>query len=335
MIKSLSVTAKKIFGNSLYNDLRAKYLFRGLDSPYPLFPDTPFTMDWDNYISAGERPEDQVKAAYIVSPTQRSGTNFLSNLLDRHPDLAFPSGADLPDEQCLYTYSEHLKKYAYKTVSTWKKWIKGGDEALQQHAKALVGAMGNGVLTYFSRFVQPGTMLLFKTPDAGHLENFFHLFGNSKMVILIRDGRDTIESFSKSWGGKGAFKKMCERWSSRVDTILKFKEMAEKAGFSDRFIVVRYDHLNDNTRKEVARILEFLDVSQERFPWDELEDIPVLGSSSYKGEKGEVHWKPVEKDEKFKPTQKWLGWDDSKKEVFKKTAGDNLIRLGFAENNDW
>lgn len=339
MIKSLSATAKKLFGSSLYNDIRANYLFRDLDSPYPLYPDTPFNMDWSKLSAAGSasapKPATEVKAAYIVSPTQRSGTNFLSHMLDRHPELEFPSGADLPDEQCLYTYSEHLKQYAYKTVSTWSKWIDGGEPVLQEHARALVGAMGNGVLQYFAGFTKPGSTLLFKTPDAGHIDNFFHLFPQCKVVILYRDGRDTIESFSKSWGGKGAFRKMCERWSKRVDTIFEFVAMAERAGYSDRIITTRYDYLNDNAREELPKILKFLNVDVDKYPWDQIDEIPVLGSSSYKGDQGEVHWKPIEKDEKFKPTQKWLSWDKSKKDTFKKAAGDNLVKLGFAENNDW
>ena len=334
MIKSLSATAKKIFGSRLYNDIRANYLFRDLDSPYPLYPDTPFHMDWSKNTNQQVNGEE-IKAAYIVSPTQRSGTNFLSHMLDKHPDLVFPSGANLPDEQCLYTYSEHLKTYAYKTVSTWNKWVDGGEPALQDHARSLMGAMGSGILKYFTQYVKPGSTLLFKTPDAGHLDNFFHLFQESRVVILVRDGRDTIESFSKSWGGKGAFRKMCERWSKRVDTMYEFIDMAEKAGLKDRIMITRYDYLNDKPREELPKIFAFLNVNADHYPWDEVDNIPVLGSSSYKGDQGEVHWKPIEKDEKFKPTQKWLSWDSSRKEIFKKEAGDNLIKLGFADNNDW
>ncbi|MEQ8243617.1 sulfotransferase [Fulvivirga sp.] len=331
MKSKLTKVGRKLLGKKLYNDLRARRLFRDLESPFPLFQETPFQMDWDSYESV----ENLTNVAYIVSPTQRSGTNYLSHMLNMHPDLTFPAGDNLPDEQCLYTYSESIKEYAYNTVSTWSKWVEGGDRSLITHSKGLVSAMGEGVLNYFKRFTKPGATLLFKTPDAGHLENVFHLFGGGKVVLLIRDGRDTLESFSKSWGGDGAFGKMSERWSNRVDTILKFKDMAERSGRGDKLLFVRYDELNNNTNHELSVILDFLGVSKELFPWNELKNVPVLGSSAHKTKDDVVHWNPIEKNEGFNPNKKWLMWTEKKKNIFKKAAGDNLIRLGFAESNDW
>ena len=331
MNSKITKVGRKLLGKKLYNDLRARRLFRDLNSPFPLFQETPFQMNWDYYESDGNFSN----VAYIVSPTQRSGTNYLSHMLNMHPDLVFPGGDNLPDEQCLYTYSELIKEYAYNTVSTWSKWVEGGDKALVAHSKGLVSAMGEGLLTYFKQFTEPGATLLFKTPDAGHLENVFHLFGAGKVVLLIRDGRDTLESFSKSWGGDGAFGKMCHRWSNRVDTILKFKEMAEKSGYGNRLLFVRYDELNNNTNIELTKILEFLGADKDIFPWNELKNVPVLGSSNHKTKDDIVHWNPVEKKEDFQPNEKWVTWSEKKKNIFKKAAGENLIRLGFAESNDW
>lgn len=334
MKTKLSKVGRIILGKKLYNDLRARHLFRDMESPFPLFQDTPFTMDWACY----ERDDIKIRqqeVAYIVSPTQRSGTNYLSHMLNMHPKLQFPAGGDMPDEQCLYTYSESLKKYAYDTVSTWSKWVEGGEKVLNKHSKGLVRSMGEGILNYFRKYTDEGSVLLFKTPDAGHLENIFHLFGNGRVIVLIRDGRDTLESFSKSWGGDGAFGKMCERWSNRVDTIFRFKQMAEKSGMGDQILFVRYDELNNNTREELTKVLEFLKVETGVFPWDELKNVPVLGSSAHKTKDDMVHWNPVEKSDDFRPNKKWLMWTKKKKKIFKKEAGDNLIRLGFAESNDW
>lgn len=331
-MSKLSKVGRKVLGKKLYGDLRTKHLFRDLDSPFPLFQDTPFQMDWSMYAQPSSQ---QTKFAYIVSPTQRSGTNYLCHMLNMHPELAFPGGDNLPDEQCLYTYAESLKEYTYKTVSTWAKWIDGGEKELNVHAKGILGAMGEGILKYFNQFIDPGKTLLFKTPDAGHLENIFHLFGNGKVVLLVRDGRDTLESFSKSWGGDGAFGKMCERWSNRVETILKFKMMAENSGAGDQLLFVRYDRLNNNPKEELEKVLNFLGVGLEQFPWQDLESVPVLGSSAHKTNDDVVHWNPVEKGEDFKPNKKWTAWSERKKNIFKKAAGESLIKLGFSESNDW
>lgn len=337
MMKIFLSGAKMILGKKLYNEIRAKILFQNLNSPFPMkVRKASFNIDWNRYSPTDDSTivEDGVKAVYIVSPTQRSGTNFLSHMLSSHPDINFPSGPDLPSEHCLYIYSDYLKMYAYKTVNTWSKWIEGGDQVLEQHAKNLLSAMGGGILNYFSKYVRPGSTILFKTPDAGQLENFFHLFPQAKVVILLRDGRDTVESFSKSWGGRFTFKNICERWSKRVDSISDFINMANEAGLSDRHHVVRYDYLNDNPKEELSKILKFLKVDESKYPWEQVDQIPILGSSNHKGKNG-VHWNPIKKDDKFNPNQKWLKWNSSKKETFKKAAGDNLIKLGFAENNQW
>lgn len=332
--KPLSRLMYKVLGKSRYINIRNKYKFRSLDSPFPLFHSKPVDISWENY----NKPKDganPLPLVYVVSPTQRSGTNFLSHIMGHHPDLEFPKGDQLPNEQCLYTYSGELESYIEKTVTTWGKWVEGGDAEIDIHAKELMRHIGRGILQYFSTFITSGKTLLFKTPDAGNVENVLHLFPQAKVVILVRDGRDTMESFAKSWGGTGAFEKMCERWSQRTETILKFKEQADKAGMSDSYIEVRYDRLNDDTTAEMKKIFTFLNLDNDKYPWEELKDMPVLGSSAYKNESGKVHWEPIKKTEEFKPNQKWINWSSWKKRTFKRLAGENLIKLGFAENNDW
>ncbi|ELR71465.1 hypothetical protein C900_02528 [Fulvivirga imtechensis AK7] len=328
---------RKMLGQRLYSDIRANFLFRSSDSPFPLYPDTPFNPHWDHFLNADAKSSGAATGSmvYIVSPTQRSGTNFLGNLLERHPQLQAPYGAELPMEQCLYSYSHFIKNYCYKTVSTWKKWVEGGDERLEKHAKMLMKHMGDGLISYFKGFIEKDCTLLMKTPDAGNLDNFFHMFPEAKVVILIRDGRDTMESFSKSWGGSGAFRQMSQRWSQRVDTILKFQQQADEAGYSDQHMVVTYERLNENTPEELKRIFNFLHINPALYPWDQVEEVPILGSSAYKGDDQQVHWKPIEKTKEFKPNQKWVSWSSKKKATFKAAAGKNLVKLGFANNNDW
>lgn len=343
MYKVFASSAKRILGSKTYNALRARYKFRSLESPFPMYPDTPFQMDWDNFRSMNKTSLNSNRGtsvkrnptAYIVSPTQRSGTNYLSTILSKHPQLAFPKGDNLPDEQCLFTYSEDLKSYCYKTVSTWSKWINAGEPQLQQYVHQMMAGLGGGILDFFSTFVESNKTILFKTPDTGRLDNFYHLFPESKVIILIRDGRDTVESFARSWGGGSTFSKMCERWSKRVDTIFNFISKARNSNCAENIILVRYEDININTRAEVERILEFLELKTSEYRWEELDDIPVLGSSSYKGNHDEVHWEPLKKSESFQPVKKWTRWSSKKKSTFKRLAGENLIKLGYAENNSW
>ena len=150
----------------------------------------------------------------------------------------------------------------------------------------------------------------------------------------MRDGRDTLESFSKSWGGDGAFKKMCIRWSNRVDAVYEFQKQADAAGLQNQYHFVRFDALNDNTEQELRMVIDFIGLDQDKYPWDQLEHIPILGSSAHKvGDR--VHWDPIKKTSNFNPNQKWLEWSPRKKRIFKKYAGANLIKAGFASNLNW
>ncbi len=332
LLKQVAQVLRKIIGEKNYKNIRANFLFSSLDRPFPLFPETPFDPQWTKQdVSKLNRHTPLV---YIISPTQRSGTNFLGNVLSKHEELEVPCGKDLPAEQCLYSYSEHIKAYAYNTVSCWSKWVDGGEPMLEAHAKSMVGYMGEGILRYFQSFIGNDKILLFRTPDAGQLENIYHLFPRATVIILIRDGRDTIESFSKSWGGDGTFKQMCKRWSSRVDSILEFQKQANQAGLKNQYLFVRFDHFNNDTAGELKKIINFLQLDEDRYPWNEIDDVPILGSSSHQTN-DIVHWSPIKKTDQFNPNHKWLNWSESKKKIFKKYAGDNLIALGFATDDKW
>lgn len=327
----LKSVAKKVLGKKSYVSLRSRLLFNDLESPFAMSRINDFDMDWNGYNESN----DDIRAVYIVSPTQRSGTNFLSHVLNKHPQLMFPEKHKYPDEHCLYIYIQDIKNYCYKTVKSWGKWTGGEKGSLDRQAKKMMASIGNGILDYFSEGLEEGQKLLFKTPDAGHLEDYFHLFPNTRVVILVRDGRDTIESFRKSWGGNGSFIHMSKRWKQRVNQIEEFKKRAEASGYSNRYFMLKYEELNTNANEELRKVFDFLNLDADLYPWSELDEAPVLGSSSFRGGEGKVHWNPIAKDQNFKPTGKWKNWSSRRKKVFKKIAGAQLEKLGYEEDLNW
>ena len=331
MKKKIASAAKKVLGKKTYTKLRSKYVFNDLSSPFPMYQIKDIEMDWSTFEKSG----GMTQVVYIVSPTQRSGTNFLSHVMGKHPDLVFPEKKKFSDEHCLYSYVNDIKKYCLSTVATWGKWTESEDHTLVSQVKKLMANTGEGILKYFSEDLQEGQMLLLKTPDSGNVEDFFHLFPNSKVVVLMRDGRDTVESFLKSWGGSESFKKMTSRWSNRVDQIDRLLERAKHSGFEKQVHVLDYNNLNEDTPGELKKVFEFLELNQDNYPWGELADTPVLGSSNYRGGEENVHWKPIAKDSGFKPAGKWNDWNKSKKNLFKRIAGKQLQNHGFSKDNDW
>lgn len=311
-------------------------LFNPLSHPAPLYSFKDFHPNWNTFLNKSNKINtvESKPLIYLISPTQRSGTNYLSYLLSLHTQLQFPEGNNLPKEQFIYAYTEHLQEYVQKTVTLWGKWIKD-EQLLHDYSKLLMNNFGNGIINFFYSFIPDNKILFLRSPDSKNIHHFFHLFPNGKVIILIRDGRDTVESFVKSWGGMGVFKKMSIRWSERTDTILKLMKLSDNNDKSNAYLLVKYNELNNDTEKQLHRILDFLALDHNEYDWKKMKDAPVLGSSTYRGDQPNVNWKAIKKDKNFKPHNKWERWDTKKKKIFKKYAGDNLIKMGFEIDNNW
>jgi len=322
---------KKLIGKGLYDELRSRKAFNPLSHPFPMQKLEPVEIDWEDFSCSNSK--SYTDFIYLISPTQRSGTNFLNHILDLHNQLKFPAGDNFPNEQCLYSSAYHLAEYIGETLTFWGKWV-NSQRDISNYAREMMANMGESMLAVFTKELGNNQRLLLKTPDAGGLKFAPHLFPNARFVFLVRDGRDTIESFTKSWGGTGAFKKMSERWANRVDEMLMVIELMEAAGKGDQIQLVRYGDLVENPHDTLRYLLNKLDLSVDDFPWDELESTPVLGSSAFKKE-GHVHWKPVEKTKDFNPLEKWVHWSEQQKDTFKNIAGTQLIRLGYATDMNW
>jgi hypothetical protein len=322
--------AKLLLGTGIYEELRSRKAFNPLNHPFPMQRLDPVTIDWDKFTHTGS---SYSKFTYIVSPTQRSGTNFLSHILDFHPELKFPESDNLPMEHCLYSSANRIAEYIEETLTFWSKWV-SDDKTLDHHAKTMMASFGESMISMLKKHTESETSLILKTPDAGGIKYGLHLFPQAKFIFLIRDGRDTLQSFTKSWGGKGAFRKMSERWADRIGQILQLQRMAEESGQENRILMVKYEDLILQQNQTLRDVFAFLEKDESVYPWEQLESAPVLGSSEYKSE-GKVHWKPLEKTEGFNPLNKWLEWSDNQKNTFKEAAGNALIQMGFEKDLNW
>jgi protein-tyrosine sulfotransferase len=215
----------------------------------------------------------------------------------------------------------------------WTNWVTEMPDR-ELHAKRMLGKMGDGTIRHFSNAIANGELPLFKTPDSGNVEWLFHMFPNVRVILLIRDGRDTVTSYINSWGGQSIFRRLVKRWAARVHEVLALKEFVARNGIADRACLVRYEDLLEDAPSQLRRIFEFLDIPADEYPWDSLDYVPVLGSSSLK-KNDEVHWKPVRKPDSFNPIGKWRTWSNHEKEIFKQYANELLISLGYAEDDTW
>lgn len=254
---------------------------------------------------------------YIVGISPRSGTNFLYDLLRFHPSL---DAARTVEEDFLLFGADHLKDYVHRVAGRWDTgWGMSNDDVDE-----LLQSMGQAGLEFLQRRqAHPEKRLLTKTPEAHNLPLFFQLFPNAQPIIIVRDGRAVVESKMKSFDAE--FVAASRAWASAAEWIFEFQEKTSP----DKFRLVRYEDLYQDTKELVRSLLEFLDLDPSVYPFEKIDEMPVRGSSAHFGAAGELNWDPVAKTDSFKPMERFSHWTFEQHVQFNALAGKQMTRLGY------
>jgi hypothetical protein len=258
----------------------------------------------------------------------RCGTNYLCDMLRLHPAFKPPR---LVVEDYALKHSDLLIKYAEQTFRRWGS----GKIPLDDATKArLVGSIGAGIVSFLGDQLDQQYRILTKTPSPDNLDKFFLLFPGAKLLVLVRDGRDVVESAARSWR-RVPRPYWMRRWKKGARSILKFQDGVGRGLEGSRWALVRYEDLINHKEETVRRILDLLDLDTSLFNWEKLPRLPLRGSSSHFGEEGQLNWRLVPKPGDFRPVGRWATWSPLQKSMFKMIAGRELIRLGYAGNQQW
>ena len=188
---------------------------------------------------------------FIAGISQRSGTNFLYDLLRLHPDCGGP-GTNWEDSSL--SRADHLVRYVEIVAGGWRRH--GADAGVED---LLYEHLGNGIISVLSSQVK-GKRLITKGPFVRNLNYFFKLFPRAYLLILVRDGRAVVESRVKTFGE--SYETAMRYWADAADTILRFNQMAR--GSQLNYLTVKYEDLCNNLENELRRILAFLGLDQEQ-----------------------------------------------------------------------
>jgi len=279
-----------------------------------------------NSVADGNRKDSPV---FILSPAPRSGTNYLAHILLLNPDFQLPN---LLWEDYMLMYSHLLEQYTSQTSKRWSKKIRENDD----YQKSLLEHLGGGILSFLYKQVENNKRLLCKTPRAHNISNFFLLFPQAKLLILIRDGRDVVESAVRTWPKRIlAFERSAYTWARGARQVIEFMQGSGRDLRGKSWKIIKYEDLIQNPETILINLLDFLDIHADTFDMAQFKKMPLWGSSIYHGPKSEVHWEPVDKPRDFKPIGKWGNWDYWHKSTFKMIAGQELVRLGYVYSNDW
>ena len=260
-------------------------------------------------------------AIIIHGVMKRSGTVYVGDLLGLHPDLyPYPNRVwEIPflpltgdilriQRNFFFDYEQNIGKI-------------GENDFLP--------LFGSSFIAYLYSFVPEGKRMLLKMPSVQYLNYFFSVFPYENLLVLMRDGRDVASSTVKTWP-QIRFSHACQRWDRSARMVLRFHEhYSGRAGYW----MARFE---DVVRDPVAFVKETckrFGLDERKYPYEEIESIPVQGSSSFK-EQGKARYF-VPKPKGFNPVGRWQQWSAGKKRTFKRIGGQTLMDLGYCEDLDW
>ncbi len=189
---------------------------------------------------------------FILGILPRSGTNFLSDLLCRHPDCGKPESVG---EDFITAFADQLHDYVGVVAERWDP-----DPQPNRHdSAALLQALGNGICGFLAERTDAARAVT-KTPRVINLGLFFSLFPRASLLIIVRDGRAVVESGIRSfqWYREIAI----HRWATAARTIAAFDKAHRDS--PTRYRIVRYERLFTDTACEMRAILEFLQLDADK-----------------------------------------------------------------------
>lgn len=263
-----------------------------------------------NAIRWGMRSDDVI---LVLGAFKRSGTNHLRDLLCLHPDCAF---SKIP-EDFIIAESEKLLAFCHDTTIRWGVGMKAQMPKMLQTINASFLQLLSGT--------EDVERLVCKTPSSEGIENVDLIFPRAKVVFIVRDGRDTVESGRRSfeWG----IKEKAGEWACGVGRILAFEER-----FPGRSIRIHYEDLVRDVKGTFWPILEHCNLSIGDYPWVHADRAPVRGSSDLRHKFGQsMDWSPRARWEDFSPIGRWQTGNWSPKDMadFETEAGEVNRLLGY------
>lgn len=282
-----------------------------------------------------QNPLGQKYPIFILGISPRCGTNYISALLRKHPSVL---STNIIWEDFLLCHSTSLQEYVdncYKRwPGTWSVENRLGPKEL------LYQALGNGLAMFLYEQVErqiehagnenksdtSELIVATKTPSVNNLQFFFKFFPFAKLLILIRDGRSVSESFVKSFDGN--YENAMRIWRQGAKQILEFDNVYKNTDF--QYKIIKYEQLYLETQKQLKDIFSFLELDSSVYDFQSIEDMEILGSSTFRNkDESKFKFKVRKSMEGFDPLERWKTWDEKLHRRFNYLAVDYMNKLGY------
>lgn len=214
-------------------------------------------------------------SVFGISP--RCGTNFLKELICLHPNCHV---SNAKGEDYLLYHVDDLLAYVNNVSRHWKQsWNNSKEGLLDSISKGVQNFLTKDLKAHYTHVVN-------KTPDPKNIMEYNKLFPEGKIILLIRDGRDTLDSLSRTFPHT-SFQKHLMKWKYNVRDALTVMNSDK---FKQQFLLVRYESLVSEPQKAMHSLLNFVGLERSQYPFDDIENLPIIGSSQIKDSSGNVTW---------------------------------------------
>ncbi len=148
-------------------------------------------------------------------------------------------------------------------------------------------------------------------------ERLFDPFPQTKMLHVIRDGRDVAISWLKEWFGPGSVHEAARKWAEHVEVNREWGRRNP-----DRYFEVKYEDLATNLEDEILRLNCFMGIESNEYPSENSDLAEVLSASpSHAGMKKSVAAENV---------AKWRNEMSARDvAIFERIAGPTLVTCGY------
>lgn len=258
-------------------------------------------------------------AIMIHGIMKRSGTVYTGELLGLHPNLfQHPNQIwEIPFLPLTGSIQELQEEFFLKYENNRGRI--GENDFLP--------IFGASFIAYLYSMVPEDKRLLAKMPGVQYIDYFHTVFPGENLLLLVRDGRDVVTSTIKTWP-QLMFADVCRRWDRSAKMILDFEK--HHAG-TRGYWLGRFEDAVMEPEVFVREVCARFSIDELVFPFERIDSLPVLGSSTAK----ETSKSWIEKPNGFNPIGRWHAWSSKKKRTFKRIAGQALIDLGYCSDLDW
>lgn len=255
----------------------------------------------------------------FVGGAGRSGTKLVRAILNAHPNIEISHELKITPDLAkswhhAYKYRNHLSKY-----------FDCNEEEIDDAFYNIIASFLRGI-----REQSSSKRIGEKTPNnALVFPHLNHLFPESPLIHIIRDGRDVVSSLlQQDWNNTSGTPTAI---SSNPEAAARYwvhivqagRQASNQSRVRDRYLELRYEELTSAPEAVMRRIIAHVGE-----PWDD-------GILKFYEKDDPIH-PSVQRPISDVAVGKWkTALDAEAKRIVKHIAGDLLIELGYTESLDW